>query len=440
MSAIKNRLADIWPEVLSVLKKELDGHTYSIWFSDARPLAYHDGTLVISAPDDFTQAWLESRFTALIRSHLEPKLKRAISLRFVNSQDAENFSISREIEAAPHLNPKYTFDSFVVGSSNRFAHAASFAVADAPARAYNPLFVYGGVGLGKTHLLQAIGHFILNNNDSSKVVYVTSETFTNDMVIAIRENKNVEFRNKYRTVDILLIDDIQFLSGKEGTQEEFFHTFNTLYEANKQIVISSDRPPKDFSTLEERLRSRFEWGLLVDIQPPDLETRVAILSKKAKSESYNFPDDVLIFIASKIKSNIRELEGALLQVIAYSTLNQKPINMETTQDALKEILSFNRPHHITIPLIQKAVAQAYNLKIEDFKARRRTNDVAFPRQVAMYLSRELADASLTKIGDEFGGRDHTTVMHACDRIKEEMSIKNDLKEKIDEIVKILHSS
>ncbi len=440
MSAIKNRLADIWPEVLSVLKKELDGHTYSIWFSDARPLAYHDGTLVISAPDDFTQAWLESRFTALIRSHLEPKLKRAISLRFVNSQDAENFSISREIEAAPHLNPKYTFDSFVVGSSNRFAHAASFAVADAPARAYNPLFVYGGVGLGKTHLLQAVGHFILNNNDSSNVVYVTSETFTNDMVIAIRENKNVEFRNKYRTVDILLIDDIQFLSGKEGTQEEFFHTFNTLYEANKQIVISSDRPPKDFSTLEERLRSRFEWGLLVDIQPPDLETRVAILSKKAKNESYNFPDDVLIFIASKIKSNIRELEGALLQVIAYSTLNQKPINMETTQDALKEILSFNRPHRITIPLIQKAVSQAYNLKIEDFKARRRTNDVAFPRQVAMYLSRELADASLTKIGDEFGGRDHTTVMHACDRIKEEMSIKNELKEKIDEIVKILHSS
>ena len=320
-------------------------------------MAYHDGTLVISAPDEFTQAWLESRFTALIRSHLEPKLKRAISLRFVNSQDAENFSISREIEAAPPLNHKYTFDSFVVGSSNRFAHAASFAVADAPARAYNPLFVYGGVGLGKTHLLQAIGHFILKNNDSFKVVYVTSETFTNDMVIAIRENKNVEFRNKYRTVDILLIDDIQFLAGKEGTQEEFFHTFNTLYEANKQIVISSDRPPKDFSTLEERLRSRFEWGLLVDIQPPDLETRVAILSKKAKSESYNFPDDVLIFIASKIKSNIRELEGALLQVIAYTTLNQKPINMETTQDALKEILAYNRPRHITIALIQKAVAQ-----------------------------------------------------------------------------------
>lgn len=439
MIIIKNRLADIWPEVLSVLKKELDNHTYSIWFSDARPLAYHDGTLVISAPDEFTQAWLESRFSALIRSHLEPKLKRAISLRFVNSQDNENYSISREIEAAPPLNHKYTFDSFVVGSSNRFAHAASFAVADAPARAYNPLFVYGGVGLGKTHLLQAIGHFLLKNNDSFKVVYVTSETFTNDMVIAIRENKNVEFRNKYRTVDILLIDDIQFLAGKEGTQEEFFHTFNTLYEANKQIVISSDRPPKDFSTLEERLRSRFEWGLLVDIQPPDLETRVAILSKKAKSESYNFPDDVLIFIASKIKSNIRELEGALLQVIAYTTLNQQPINMETTQAALKEILAYNRPRHITIPLVQKAVAQVFNLKMDDFKARRRTIDVALPRQVAMYLCRELADVSLTKIGEEFGGRDHTTVMHACDRIKEEMTTNNGLKEKINEVIKILHS-
>jgi chromosomal replication initiator protein len=440
MSTFKNKLFDIWPEVLSILKKELDDISYSTWVNSARPLAYLDGTLVIGTIDDFSCNWMETRFSSLIRSHLESKLRHAISVRFVNSLDSENFAITRDIEAIPMFNPKYTFDSFVIGSSNRFANAAALAVADDPGRAYNPLFIYGGVGLGKTHLMQAIGHSILSNMKSLKVAYVTSETFTNDVVIAIREHKNVDLRNKYRTVDILLIDDIQFVAGKESTQEEFFHTFNTLYEANKQIIISSDRPPKEFSTLEERMRSRFEWGLVADIQPPDLETRVAILSKKAKNESYNIPDDVFLFIASKIKSNIRELEGALIQLVAYSSFNHKPINMETAQEILKEILISDRPRSITIQMIQKAVAQVFNLKMDDFKARRRTNDVAFPRQVAMYLSRELSDTSLTKIGDEFGGRDHTTVMHACDRIKEEMAINNILKEKIDDVVKILHSS
>jgi chromosomal replication initiator protein len=436
---IKDKLSDIWPEVLSILKKEVDAGNYSTWVNSARPLAYIDGTLVIGTIDEFTREWMETRFSTLIRSQLEAKLKRAIFLRFVNSLDTENFAITRDIEEIPMFNPRYTFDSFVTGSSNRFAHAASLAVADNPGRAYNPLFIYGGVGLGKTHLMKAIGHSILYNTKSLRVAYVTSETFTNDVVIAIREHKNVELRNKYRTVDILLIDDIQFVAGKESTQEEFFHTFNTLYEANKQIVISSDRPPKEFSTLEERMRSRFEWGLVADIQPPDLETRVAILSKKAKSESYNIPDDVFLFIASKIKTNIRELEGALLQVVAKTSLNHKPINMDTAQEALKEILSSDRPRSITIQMVQKAVAQVFNLKMDDFKARRRTNDVAFPRQVAMYLSRQLADVSLTKIGDEFGGRDHTTVMHACDRIKEEMAINRNIKEKIDDVIKILHS-
>jgi chromosomal replication initiator protein len=436
---IKDKLSDVWPEVLSILKKEVDAASYSTWVNSARPLAYLDGTLVIGTLDEFTREWMETRFSNLIRSYLEDKLKRAIFLRFVNSLDTENFAITRDIEEIPVFNPKYTFDSFVIGSSNRFAHAASSAVADNPGRAYNPLFLYGGVGLGKTHLMQAIGHSVLLNFKSLKVAYVTSETFTNDVVIAIREHKNVDLRNKYRTVDILLIDDIQFVAGKESTQEEFFHTFNTLYEANKQIVISSDRPPKEFSTLEERLRSRFEWGLVADIQPPDLETRVAILSKKAKHESYNIPDDVFLFIASKIKSNIRELEGALLQVVARTSLSHKPINMETAQEALKEILSSDHPRNITIQMVQKAVAQVFNLKMDDFKARRRTNDIAFPRQVAMYLSREFADVSLTKIGDEFGGRDHTTVMHACDRIKEEMAINNNVKEKIADVIKILHS-
>lgn len=440
MIIIKNKLSAIWPEVLAILKRELDEHNYSTWVNVARPLAYHDGTLVIGTLNDFTRDWMETRFSALIRSHLEAKLKHTISLRFVNSLDTENFSIARENDSIPFLNPKYTFDSFVIGNSNRFAHAAALAVSEAPAKAYNPLFIYGGVGLGKTHLMQAIGHFVLQNNKSCKVVYTSSETFTNDLIIAIREDKNVEFRNKYRLVDILLIDDIQFVAGKERTQEEFFHTFNTLYEANKQIVISSDRPPKEISTLEDRLRSRFEWGLLADIQPPDLETRVSILSKKAKNDSYNFPDDVLLFIASKVKSNIRELEGALLRVAAYATLIQKPINMETTQDALKDIFSSDHPRNITVQMVQKAVAQSFNLKMDDFKARRRTNDVAFPRQVAMYLARELADSSLTKIGDEFGGRDHTTVMHACYRIKEEMANNESLHAQINEIIKILQSS
>jgi chromosomal replication initiator protein len=438
--AIKNKLSNIWSEVLSILKKEMDDHHYSTWVNAARPLAYHDGTLVIGTLNDFTRDWMETRFSAIIRSRLEAKLGHAVSLRFVNSLDTENFYITRGIGSSPFLNPKYTFDSFVIGNSNRFAHAAALAVSEAPARAYNPLFIYGGVGLGKTHLMQAIGHFALQNSRTCKVVYASSETFTNDLVIAIREDKNVEFRNKYRMVDVLLIDDIQFVAGKERTQEEFFHTFNALYEANKQIVISSDRPPKEISTLEERLRSRFEWGLLADIQPPDLETRVAILSKKANSESYNFPDDVLLFIASKVKSNIRELEGALLRVVAYTSLNQKEINMESAQDALKDILTADHPRNITIPMIQKAVAQVFDIKLEDFKVRRRTNDIAFPRQVAMYLCRELSDISLTKIGEEFGGRDHTTVMHAYDRIKEEMTGDDVLEAKVNEVVKILHSS
>jgi chromosomal replication initiator protein len=442
VNTTKSRLSDIWPAVLNILKTELDPHNYSTWVNSARPLAYHNGTLVIAATDEFTKAWLENRYSNLIRAHLEAKLNHIISLRFVgpNDADQEHFALSREINTSPQLNPKYTFDSFVIGNSNRFAHAASLAVAENPAGAYNPLFLYGGVGLGKTHLMQAIGHFVLKYNSSLKVVYVSSETFTNDVVIAIRENKTVDLRNKYRMVDILLIDDIQFVAFKESTKEEFFHTFNSLYEADKQIVISCDRPPREIPGLEERLRSRFEWGLLADIQPPDLETRIAILSKKAQNESFTVPDDILLFIASKIVSNIRELEGALLRVIAYATIHQLPINMETTHIALKDIFSDTRTRNITVYDIQKAVANFFNVKMEDFKTRRRTNDVAFPRQVAMYLARKLADASLTKIGEEFGGRDHTTVMHACDRITEELSNNSNLQAKINDIIKFLQSS
>jgi len=437
---MKYKLSEIWQEVLKILEKELDVQSFKTWINAAQPLAYHDGTLVITTLNDFTRDWLETRFSALLRSHLESKLNQNVTLRFVTANGKDSYVFSRDGESVPSLNPRYTFDTFVIGNSNRLAHAASRAVAEAPSKAYNPLFIYGGVGLGKTHLMHAIGHYVLNDNKSCRVVYVSSETFTNELINAIRDDKTVDFRNKYRTIDILLIDDIQFVAGKERTQEEFFHTFNALYEANKQIIISSDRAPKEIPTLEDRLRSRFEWGLLADIQPPDLETRVAILRKKAQLENYTLPDDVLLFIASKIKSNIRELEGALLRIIAYASLNQKEINLDCANEALKDVLLGDRPHHITIPMIQKVVAQFFNLKIDDFKTKRRTQNVAFPRQIAMYLARELTDASLPKVGQEFGGRDHTTVMHAYEKIKTEIAQNAELDATIKDIIKQLQSS
>ncbi len=338
-------------------------------------------------------------------------------------------------EMSTMLNPKYTFDSFVIGNSNRFAHAASLAVAEAPAKAYNPLFIYGGVGLGKTHLMHAIGHYILDNNPKSQVVYVSSEKFTNELINSIKDDKNVEFRNKYRNIDILLVDDIQFIAGKERTQEEFFHTFNALYEANKQIIISSDRPPKEIPTLEDRLRSRFEWGLIADIQAPDFETRMAILKKKADVEKLNIPNEVMVYIATKIKSNIRELEGALIRIVAFSSLTNKEISVDLASEALKDIISSKQTKQVTIDIIQEVVANYYNLKIEDLKSSRRTRNIAFPRQIAMYLSRKLTDMSLPKIGEEFGGRDHTTVIHAYEKISNNLKKDESLQNAINELNK-----
>ncbi len=436
---LKNKLSDIWQEVLKILEEELDDHTFTTWIKAARPLAYHDGTLVITTLNKFTRDWLETRYSALIRSHLEAKLRYPVTLRFVTSESEENMNMAYENDNSPSLNQKYIFDTFVVGNSNRLAHAAALAVAESPSKAYNPLFIYGGVGLGKTHLMHAIGHYVLKNNNHFRVVYVSSETFTNELINSIRDDKTIDFRNKYRTVDILLVDDIQFLAGKERTQEEFFHTFNTLYEASKQIIISSDRAPKEIPTLEDRLRSRFEWGLLADIQPPDLETRIAILRKKAQLEKFLLPDDVLLFIATNIKSNIRELEGALARIIAYASLHKREINLDLTSAALKDVLSSNRSRHITVTMIQKIVAQHFNLRVEDFKARRRTRNIAFPRQIAMYLARELTDTSLPRIGEEFGGRDHTTVLHAYDKIKEEIKKDSNLEATINEIIKTLRT-
>lgn len=437
---IKTKINDIWDNVLELLRKELDEQSFSTWVNTAKPLAYHDGTLVILTLNEFSRDWLETRFSALIRSYLEYKYNKNFTLRFITPNSKDNLFFPKENEAQPALNPKYTFDSFVVGTNNRLAHAAALAVADAPSDAYNPLFIYGGVGLGKTHLLHAIGHHVLQTNNDYKVVYVSSETFTNELINSIKDDQTVEFRNKYRRVDVLLIDDIQFLAGKERTQEEFFHTFNALHESDKQIIISSDRTPKEIPTLEDRLRSRFEWGLIADIQKPDLETREAILRKKAQMENMELPDEVILFIASNIKSNIRELEGALLRVVAYGNLNQQEINMELAKEALKEILSGNQTKNITIPNIQKVVARFYNLKVEDFKSRRRTRNVAFPRQIAMYLSRELTEASLPSIGQEFGGRDHTTVIHACDKIKHCIDDDAETEDAVMKITEILKSS
>lgn len=330
------------------------------------------------------------------------------------------------------LNTKNTFDTFVIGSGNRFAHAASLAVAEAPAKAYNPLFIYGGVGLGKTHLMHAIGHYVLEHNPSAKVVYLSSEKFTNEFINSIRDNKTEEFRNKYRKVDVLLIDDIQFLAGKESTQEEFFHTFNTLHEESKQIVISSDRQPKEIPTLEDRLRSRFEWGLITDIAPPDLETRIAILRKKAIADKLTVPNEVMLYIANQIDSNIRELEGALTRVVAYSSLVGETITPDVAARALKSIIQEGAPSSLNIGDIKRSVGEHYHIEIDEFASKKRTKTIAFPRQVAMYLSRELTDNSLPKIGDEFGGRDHTTVLHAHEKIssllKEDILLQEDVKQ------------
>ncbi len=337
------------------------------------------------------------------------------------------------------LNDKYTFDTFVIGSGNRFAHAASLAVAEAPAKAYNPLFIYGGVGLGKTHLMHAIGHYVLDHNPDAKVVYLSSEKFTNEFINSIRDNKAENFRSKYRNVDVLLIDDIQFLAGKEQTQEEFFHTFNTLHEESKQIIISSDRPPKEIPTLEDRLRSRFEWGLITDITPPDLETRIAILRKKAKAEGLEISNDVMLYIANQIDTNIRELEGALIRVVAYSSLTNQDIDPSLAAEALKDIIPNTRPKVVTIQQIKELVGERYQIKLAEFAAKKRTKSIAFPRQIAMYLSRELTDFSLPKIGEEFGGRDHTTVIHAHEKISKMIDADQLLQRDIEDLKEKLKS-
>ncbi|GAA0127046.1 chromosomal replication initiator protein DnaA [Clostridium senegalense] len=441
------QVKELWEKTLIILKEELTEVSFNTWIKSIEPISLENIALKLGVPNNFTKDILENRYKDLIINSIKSVSNKTYNVEFfvVSEEALEKESSKKEEitqrrlmvndEMSAILNPKYTFDSFVIGNSNRFAHAASLAVAESPAKAYNPLFIYGGVGLGKTHLMHAIGHYIQDVNPKSKVVYVSSEKFTNELINSIKDDKNVEFRNKYRNIDVLLIDDIQFIAGKERTQEEFFHTFNALHEANKQIILSSDRPPKEIPTLEDRLRSRFEWGLIADIQPPDFETRIAILKKKADVESLDIPNDVMVYIATQIKSNIRELEGALIRIVAYSSLTNREINVDLATEALKDIISSKNARQITIELIQDIVSSYYNLKIEDFKSSRRTRNVAFPRQIAMYLSRKLTDMSLPKIGEEFGGRDHTTVIHAYEKISQALKKDENLQSSVSDLTK-----
>lgn len=413
----------IWDKTVNQLKSTLSNQSYETWIVAMQPVAIKNNIFYIGVPDHFSKDWLNSSYAPLFKDIISQIIHTETSVQFIlhdeyrqTDNDQKRAPVRDDELNNSTLNPRFTFDNFVVGNSNRFAHAACLAVAESPAKAYNPLFIYGGVGLGKTHLMHAIGHMIKEKLINSHVAYVTSEKFTNDLINAIREEKTVDFKNKYRGMDILLIDDIQFLAGKERTQEEFFHTFNTLYEANKQIIISSDRPPKDIPTLEDRLRSRFEWGLITDIQPPDYETRIAILQKKAQVENLHVSDEVINFIADRINSNIRELEGALIRVSAYSSFTDNVMDKQTAAELLKDILPAKKPVQITIPLIQLKVAEYFGVKTEDMKSKKRTRSVSFPRQVAMYLCRELTDNSLPVVGKHFGDRDHTTVLHAQEKI------------------------
>ena len=423
-----------WKKALRLIEKRVSGPSFETWLKETQALSLAGNTLIIGVPNDFVKEWLENRYTQLICDVLEEVTERKVQISFVvGSADGTDETSSAQ------LNPKYTFESFVIGNSNRFAHAAALAVAEAPAKAYNPLFVYGGVGLGKTHLMHAVGHFVRRHYPNFKVVYLSTERFTNEFINSIRDNRTGEFRNKYRYVDVLLIDDIQFLAGKESTQEEFFHTFNALHESNKQIVISSDRQPREIPTLEDRLRSRFEWGLITDIQPPDLETRAAILRKKAAIENIDISDDCIFFVANRVTTNIRELEGALTRIKAFSSITGEEIGEPLIERTLKDLLPGGESEPITVEKIQKVVADYFSLRFEDMKTKKRTNAVAHPRQIAMYLCRELTDLSLPKIGEEFGGRDHTTVMHAQDKVSRSVKTNPSIAHQVEAIKKILRT-
>jgi len=446
--------AELWSSVLLALEPRYSKPVYETWLRPMRPMNITGSEITLAVATPFARDWVEGRLRGPIIEALRDLLGYEIEVKFVVANEPEpqeqsqapaspavatpRFPGAEELRPG-NLNPRYTFEEFVVGNSNRFAHAAAQAVAESPARAYNPLFLYGGVGLGKTHLMHAIGHRVLASNPNANIVYVSSEKFTNEFIIAIKNNQTVEFRNRYRHVDVLLIDDIQFLEGKEQTQEEFFHTFNSLHEALRQLVISSDRPPKEIQTLESRLRSRFEWGLLTDIQPPDLETREAILRKKAESEKVPVPNEVSMFIAKVIPSNIRELEGALIRVVAFASLTKSPITVDLASEVLKNQIAQAPLRRITIALIKERVARAHGLTVKEMDNQRRDQRLTVPRQIAMYLACELTDCSLPHIAREFGKKDHTTIMYARDKVKELMQRDEVYRNKVRSLMAMVQS-
>ena len=425
----KAEINELNTKTKELLKTEVTGISYSTWISNIEIFSVDETTITIMAQNIVHKNMLESRYLSLLKNTFSFITHKNYDVKIICEEDMpkdEAPVIPNNTSNSSNLNSKYTFNSFVVGNNNSFAHAAALAVAEAPATAYNPLFLYGGVGLGKTHLMHAIGNEILKNNKNANVLYVSSEKFTNQFINAIKDNKNEIFRNKYRNIDVLLIDDIQFIAGKERIQEEFFHTFNTLHDDGKQIIISSARPPKDIQPLEERLRTRFEWGLIADISNPDYETRMAILKKKAQLDNIIIDDDILVNIATHIYTNIRELEGALNKLIAYSTLSNSPITIELSNKAISDVVS----HHnkvLSIEYIQEVCAKYFNVTVEDLKGSRRSADIAFARQVAMYFCRDIANLSTPKIGLAFGKRDHSTVMHGCNKIANEIKENTNTK-------------
>ena len=441
-------LTTLWNEVQQEIEQAVGKSSYETWFSAIQAAEGEPGTLVIETPDDFFKSWILEHYQAVLeeivrrRAGTPVKIDFSVNPHVLKTKPVDEIPFGNTYKENPssksNLNSRYTFDNFVVGSGNRFACAASLAVAESPSKAYNPLFIYGQVGLGKTHLVQAIAHKLKQLHPQMSLCYMSSERFTNELIEAIRYRSTSQFRSKYREIDVLLIDDIQFIAGKESTQEEFFHTFNNLHNNRKQIIITSDRPPKEIANLEERLSSRFAWGLIADIQPPDFETRVAILRKKVEVESVVVPDEVILFIAEQIQTNIRELEGALIRVVAYASLDDRPVTLEAAKNILKDMVR-ESIKMISIERIQKSVAEHFRISLSELRAKKRNKNIVLPRQVAMYLSRKLTNMSLPEIGNAFGGKDHTTVIHSCKKIESQINDQNNpgLRNTVQELTTLL---
>lgn len=441
---------EIWDKSLELIRERLNNQAFNTWFKPIKKASINEEKLFLQVPNKFFEDWIRDNYLELIESAVSSVSEKKLKIFFCvdHSEDdakeskssakgkAEEPSLRREYKNHFGLNPKYTFDNFVVGSSNQFSHAASLAVAEKPGTIYNPLFIYGGAGLGKTHLLNAIGHYLIAEKPDARICYIHAETFMNELINGIRYEKMNDFREKYRNMDLLLIDDIQFIAGKERTQEEFFHTFNTLYESHKQIVVASDRFPKDIPELDDRLRSRFAWGLIADIEPPDMETKVAILKKKSDINEINLPNEVAFFLASNVHSNIRELEGLFNRLCAFSSLNKTELSIEFAKEVLKDFLA-KRDKHLNIDYIQKVVASFFGVKVADLKSKKRKKAIAFPRQMAMYLARDLTGESYPEIGYKFGGKDHSTVIHAVSKISDLIKTDPYTKNTVDALVSSL---